>query len=220
MRDRNFEWLRKRVFLRPQFMHGFNTVAVDEGGVTTFIEGEVLQEPTGAEANWAQFQEISTFGLVGLRKSAVNTQDFQFMWHIPYDLDPMYRLGARIYSVVNETVSTEGMKRLLRFKIIKKDVALVNGDTEWIPSTEITGANGVALSNQRTVRSLIDLSSLSRNDIEDGVILTLELESSGQVGTSNIVDNTNTGIEIDYVAQKCVGEGSTTERSLLTTGIE
>lgn len=217
MRDRNFEWIRKRVFLRPQFMNSMITAPFDEGAdIVSFDEGALFDDPT-TTGNFFM-GEISNLGLVGSRQGGGAT-DFHFMWHMPYDIDPIYKLGVRIVSSVNETSAAEGSDRRLQFSIIKKDVALANANIDWITTVAING-NGTALSNQRTVRFLIDVASLSRNDIENGTVLALELRTPSFNGTSVVADNIILGLEVDYVPQKCVGEGNTMERSLLTTGIE
>ena len=223
MRDRNFEWMRKRVFLRPQFMNSMITPAFDEsesGSPKAFGEGEMFQNPISASKvdPTSLLQEVSNFGLVGMGKKTEN-DDHHFLWHMPFDVDPVYQLGVRMYSAVNETVSTEGKLRVIKVRIVKKNIAMVQAVDSWLIEN-VTGENGVALSNQRTPRSLFNIASLTRDNIEDGCMLVLNLETGFNVGTSAQADNTILGIEVDYVPQKCVGEGNTMERSLSTTGIE
>lgn len=83
IRDKNMEWLEKRVFIPAQ-------------GFQTFVTG------AGISAGNPVFQEISTFGISGIQINQANDSISHVMM-LPYDLDPTFQIRVRVWLTSSST---------------------------------------------------------------------------------------------------------------------
>lgn len=214
LQDRDIAWTRKRKVYGPLDLNGLITVAIAEGGASSFAEGKVLQNPVAASKTAPDVyqQEVSTFGLVGLGFSAAGSFITGFI-PVPQDLDPRYKVGFRVNWT--STGASGNATFLTSVKSIKKGVAIANAATTTDDLNTAHGASTQTGANHNvwTARGIKNTLGLSRTDIENGALLSLRLELDA-VTTLGATSVTFLGLEMDYVPIKTVGSGSEIDRPL------
>ena len=137
---------------------------------------------------------------------------------ITNDLDPDFEIGFRINWTQISAVS-DGTTWVLRVGVDKKDAVMLAEDAAGIAVLDTViaekDAGGAALKNLWTSRGIKDDIGLTRAEIEDGGIIRMSLEAEVvDTGQDEVI---MLGLEIDYSPQRCIGEGSNIDSSLIST---
>ncbi len=208
--DKQIQWMRKRLWLPLPYINALGNDATS--GVTLAAGLDDLTEL------WA---ELSDFGFGALKMTADN-KVVSGALPCPYDLDPKFEVGFKVHWTGDVTGSTAEVTWLLLQDVTKRGVALAKASTALntiLVSDPNHDANGAASATdylyQSTPRGIRNSIGLTRANIEEGALITFNLEQASATAETNIY---LMGIEMDYVAQLCVGVGSEIISPLTSVG--
>ena len=114
--DAQIVWRPGRVWLPAMNFTGVTTVAIDEGGSTSFAAGATL---AGVHTGAPITKEISTFGVNGILMDTAADEVNTYM-PLPYDID----LSKRIYARVHWTSGSTDTADTITFKVWYKPLIL------------------------------------------------------------------------------------------------
>jgi len=199
--DKHLRYIRKRKWITPFEMQGLTTDGTT--GVTLFGSIDDLTE---------LFAEISSFGHGAVKISADGKLIGGFI-PCPHDLDPKFEVGFQVHWTMNHDGSGIGAAtwKLLQ-DAVKRGVVIAKAttalDTVLVQDTNSTNLNAEAVTDylyQVTARGIRTSIGLTREQIEEGALLTLNLEMDAADNETNIY---LLGIMMDYAPQMCQGIGS------------
>lgn len=208
--DQNIGWLRKK-----KVFSIFDLNGVDEDGVSGIMQG-------GKSTGVTQL-EIGTSGIMGMDMTA--GEFITGFIPIPYDFNPSYPIGFTVLWTGDANIAGASTASwILQVDLKAIGIAIVEGatalDTPIALADAYVDSAGVASNTdwllQRTSRGIWSGHTITRNNVENGGIITLELEMDAEANMDNTVF---IGLEMDYSPQRCVGQGGSYEAPLLASQI-
>lgn len=185
IRDRNIDWLRKKLFIPGSSFTAFVVTPDALGALTSVDAGAVV------------LQEISTFGYGAPLLDTAGDLVAHCM-NVPYDMDPDAELGFTVVWTSGSATSADTIdwKVVCDFKAV--DAAIIAPTT--VLSTAIAqdtvGATTAYLA-KRTSRGILNAGFLTRAQVAAGAVMMFSVEMDAfAAGLSE--DKFLLGIEIDY----------------------
>jgi len=195
--DKQIAWLRKRVWLNPyQFglTESSNVLMSASVATTTVI-------PT----------EVGSTGIVGINMSADNDA-LRALWPIPYDLDPKFELGFKVWWTAATISSGGDCLWTIEADVKKEGIAIAAASTALdtaIASDEYVTSAGAATTTdsllQVTSRGIKNTLAITRDDIEQGCTLSIDLIKTSDTDITTVLF---LGLMIDYAPMRCWGVGN------------
>ena len=206
LQDRNMDWMRKRLWIPPWYMGGLGSDGTN--GVTLVAD---------LESNDQVWLELSSFGYGAVKFTADNKLISGFI-PCPYDLDPKFPVGFAIHWTAVSTGSTCEVTWLLLQNAVNRGIVLAKAtaalDTILVSDPTTTDkdvASATDLLYQVTERGVRNDIGLTRAQIEEGAMITLNLEQASATAETNIY---YIGMMMDYVPQLCQGIGKEADAPL------
>lgn len=193
--DHNIAWLRKRVFKTYWELLGVisNTSVAAEG------DGVISALTAGGVGPVFDLAEVSTSGIVTIG-TATTGSDIAAVWKIPYDFDPQWPVGMRLFCVGAGTVN---FTPTMLYRVCKKDEDISTAPATAL-NTVFTLTALTASTFRVTNRGIINRLAITREDVENGALLVMNIDCVVSAATRAGI----LGIEFDYAPQLCLGHGN------------
>jgi len=222
--DYNVAWIRKRLYLNWFDLHAFIIAEINEAGTANFDQGELMQtirpdidggtieDPTSyitAVSAGAEGEGLA-FNLV-LNGSVSRFLDGSIP--VPYDLNPNFPIGVRINHILPNFPAT--ITYQFNYTFVKRNVVVGTDTPSAARRLNFTAQDNVLnnMDNSWTNRLTFDPRPfINRADVENRAQLMIQLVVTGTLGQYF------QGLELDYVPQRCVGQGSNIDCPVTTLG--
>lgn len=205
IQDSHIDWMRKRIWLTA---HDIQGVQADDGTILKTVLATQVEKPTGF-GSWEMIAGELIYGWLP----------------VPYDLDPRWPLGFKIWWSVDASGASVATWIIL-FDVKKLHYQLAAPTTALDTAIAACAGyedDGTALADteddylQITARGIKNSIGISRKQIEDGAMMMFSIELDAITNADGDAAQF-IGMMMDYVPMKTVGTGSDHDRSLRYTG--
>jgi hypothetical protein len=205
--DKHINYMRKRKWLDPYSILGLGPNGTD--GITLISSTLDVSET---------LVQLSSFGFNALKMSA-DAGSIGGALPCPYDLDPKFPVGFAVWWAMDHDGSGTGAATWILLQgTVKRGIVIAAAtaalDTVLVADTNTTNLNAAAVTDyllQVTPRGIRNSIGLTRAEIEEGALITLDLEMDAADNETNIY---LLGIMMDYAPMLCQGIGSEADAPL------
>ena len=204
IRDDEIDWLRKSKMIYPT--DGLGLFDNATSGV-----------PEGATTSGVSTLLVADAGMIGILMAA--GEFFNFHHKLGNDVDPHWPIGLRVhYTGLHDDTGDATVSWIAQQKIIKEGIAFAAQSTVLDTVIALLDSydddSGVAVTTdwlyQVSGRGIINRLDLSREEIETGAFLSIELEMDAVANLTSVV---LLALEVDYVPWKTSGFGNSLNAS-------
>jgi hypothetical protein len=182
IRDKNVEWLEKRVYIPAQ---AFQTYVTGAG----ISDGDPV------------FTELSTFGIAGISIAAAGDA-VAHAWMVPYDLDRSKQIRFRVWWTQTSTTATDTVDWIVTYQAVVEESTVLAA-----PATALSTVVPLADASSGTAHQMqaTDFGIINKNTLGATVaFLNLKVEADA-IGTFSIDEVKFMGLEVRYTPRRCAG---------------
>lgn len=202
VRDKNIEWLRKRLYIPTIAWGGMISKAFNCTSTSQFAAGDIMISAHTGAKDWT---EVSSFGYTTFTPTAANDALAGYC-RVPFDCDPQYEMGVRVHFASASATATDTLTWAVQLDFKAKETALIEPATVLSTTIAASTVIGTAHAHQWSARGVKTGAFLTRQQVEDGAIMVWEVILSA-IHTGHTEALYLLGIEFEYAPFLTKGAG-------------